>query len=609
MTHMALYNTLLALLVTPLSAVDAVSPRNSTRWLQNDTALWNFWWSDPMRYLVNRGGITATVLGHYVYLAGGASPPQNESDADQDSDPERPGYSDIVSIDISKSWSESENLSIKVIERSPAALPQSLRHVWADTEAQVLYTWQPEQWWLSSPEDHNRTNNLEVFTPDGQGRGTWSQFHLKNASAPLSVGTDCAITVARGTGFIIGGSDKYWQPLTSVLEFNISDRSIRDDENLLMLNLGASQSLETLEGGSAEYIPTFGEHGLIMLIGGMWHSVSPGVRARPASLQNLTFFDPVTKEVYWQQSTGSIPEAPRVDFCTVGFATADGGYDIFFYGGGDNIDTSSVVHPTAYVLSLPAFRWTQFPFLHEETRWKHACVVVGKSQVLIIGGSSDSPILYPNRTLLFDMTAMEWKYSYNAEAPAYQRAQNIQNWYKTNFSSSIEWSTKAVRKLFTGIPDDDPEPSPDLTETPRAMSPQAIAGIAAGGAVFLALFAALSCFLHRKRQKKRNQHSKQLILSTSSELHGNYITLRYLGQEMHTGSEYFELSSVPRRFPPEMALYQEYFELPCHLSSVHIAANGVVRRWPWRLALAAPPLTADEQSQEADESGPPSPHN
>jgi hypothetical protein len=61
------------------------------------------------------------------------------------------------------------------------------------------------------------------------------------------------------------------------------------------------------------------------------------------------------------------------------------------------------------------------------------CVSVGQRQVLSIGGTTgDNPADKDPATQglqLFDVTEMEWKDSYDANAPAYQRAPVIEAWY------------------------------------------------------------------------------------------------------------------------------------------------------------------------------------
>ncbi|KAK0672254.1 hypothetical protein QBC41DRAFT_29296 [Cercophora samala] len=276
-----------------------------------------------------------------------------------------------------------------------------------------------------------------MLTPDGKGGATWSDFQTSNSAKALDrlslTGVVGATAVTHDAGFVIGGVVGYSQPIHSILKFNMSDRSIQVSDKAV--DFSPSQ---TLVGGSAEYIPSFGRHGLIMLLGGCWPNVLPQTVSYSetpcADFKNITFFDPITNEVYWQLATGSIPDAPRQDFCTAGFATTDGGYDIFLYGGRGR-DYGGSLPSWGYVLSLPAFRWirmistaTGFEETGEE-RAHHACVAVGNRQVLVIGG--EGKIRDLNKLLIWDMSKLNWKYSYDAEALPYDRPTIIDEWYRT----------------------------------------------------------------------------------------------------------------------------------------------------------------------------------
>ena len=60
-------------------------------------------------------------------------------------------------------------------------------------------------------------------------------------------------------------------------------------------------------------------------------------------------------------------------------------------------------------------------------------MAVGKRQVLSIGGYDnvwDDQDPAPQGLLLFDMTEMRWKDSYDAEAPQYARPEKIEEWYR-----------------------------------------------------------------------------------------------------------------------------------------------------------------------------------
>lgn len=68
-----------------------------------------------------------------------------------------------------------------------------------------------------------------------------------------------------------------------------------------------------------------------MILGGVSHPVvgnGDWKTARPYDLRNITFFDPITYESYWQIATGSVPPSPRADFCAAAFENPDGGYEM-----------------------------------------------------------------------------------------------------------------------------------------------------------------------------------------------------------------------------------------------------------------------------------------
>ena len=46
------------------------------------------------------------------------------------------------------------------------------------------------------------------------------------------------------------------------------------------------------------------------------------------------------------------------------------------------------------------------------------------------------------------MTAMQWKDSYNASLPDYERPAVIEAWYKSGNLDKVSWSSKEVQGLF-----------------------------------------------------------------------------------------------------------------------------------------------------------------
>lgn len=71
--------------------------------------------------------------------------------------------------------------------------------------------------------------------------------------------------------------------------------------------------------------------------------------------------------------------------------------------------------------------------------------------MLSIGGSDKArtdPDPAPQGLLLFDMTTLQWKDSYDANAAAYERANDLKAWYGNGSLDKVEWSSEEVRKLF-----------------------------------------------------------------------------------------------------------------------------------------------------------------
>lgn len=88
-----------------------------------------------------------------------------------------------------------------------------------------------------------------------------------------------------------------------------------------------------------------------------------------------------------------------------------------------------------WVLSLPAFAWFKANYSSSATRYRHTCNLVGKSQMLSLGGldPNDQRSLSvdpaPQGIRMFDLTAMRWSQGYNASAEPYVSPQVVKEWY------------------------------------------------------------------------------------------------------------------------------------------------------------------------------------
>ncbi|KAK4042712.1 hypothetical protein C8A01DRAFT_44332 [Parachaetomium inaequale] len=387
----------------------------------------------------------ATVLGNYVYVDGGQLSQWAVNRVREGIECEN-----TLSIDISKSWTTSD-VAIRAI---PKTGPQKMGVVlWTDAQAGVFYSWGGT--FPAGLSKNVTAPELWQFKADGEGGGEWSAVRPSNAGTFVSLHSADQIASANtdNQAFMIGGEIKTWgepnfdgsQVVGGMLTYNLATRVWTNETN--------NSPFPTLVGATAHFLPPFGNDGLIMTLGGYTPPVDVDWdgKAPARDLLNLTFFDPLTKKSYWQLSTGDVPPSPRMQACSTLLKTADGGYDIFLYGGTNLRDLYT--YQDAYILSLPGFVWTKAPNLPYSARADMACVTVGNRQVLSLFGKdlwhlTTDPA--PKGLLLFDATAMQWKDSYDAAAGAYERPSELKTWYSNGSFDQVAWTSDEVRRLFVG---------------------------------------------------------------------------------------------------------------------------------------------------------------
>lgn len=105
------------------------------------------------------------------------------------------------------------------------------------------------------------------------------------------------------------------------------------------------------------------------------------------------------------------------------------------YGGerpADNVGFDDI-----YILTIPGFVWFQVTYNSVSPRTGHTCEVVGKRQMIVVGGIS-APLMSPSWTDhdpfyqglgIFDLTDLTWASSYNASAAPYVAPKMVKDWY------------------------------------------------------------------------------------------------------------------------------------------------------------------------------------
>ncbi|KAL8367072.1 hypothetical protein RB595_007986 [Gaeumannomyces hyphopodioides] len=489
------------------------------------------------------------VLGDYVYVDGGEL-----SQVVNGVEPSRqfraPNFLNAtLSISLKTSW----NLSGVAIGTIPKQFPGTrMAVVWTDPATSSFFLWGGSgSAFTSQPVPAIPT--VYRFAGDAdRGGGTWSLGPSEVATNALASGVlrteKGAFARAGDTLFTLGGI------ATSFTEPGMAGGLVQPIPGLVSLNLttnkwanvsvaaidsppaGAFSTYGTFLGGRLEYVPVFGSRGLLIPLGGGELKLQPWA----FSPFSPTFFDFSSLKVYdigqkkWhtQPATGEAP-MPRRDFCSVGVRGPNGTYEIFVYGGAYD---PNVANPTildnVYILSLPGFFWTRAPS-RGTGRVSHSCAVVGKRQMLSVGGSdrthdsggewTNSKDPWPQGLGVFDMTELRWTDGFDAHAADYTPPRQVADWYSSGNLDNVSWASAEIKNIFIlaqtgggqkepgsgGGPSDsnpaDKVPGPDSDTSSESIPTQTIIAIVCGtvGGVVLAAAVCVGVGMLLRRRRRR----------------------------------------------------------------------------------------------------------
>lgn len=212
--------------------------------------------------------------------------------------------------------------------------------LWVDATTNSFYIWGGH-----SPNGNYINKSLAStiwrFQADGEGGGKWSEEQPANPTEYGELRRDelgALVSTPHG-GYWFGGLASEWtslelnkhepevQAVPGVLSFDFRAKRLKNDTTHDVF-----PPYGTSIGGSATYIPIFGDNGLIMVMGGYSQGLGSDIAGQKPPIHytdftNLTFMDPVTKVWYWQMTTGDAP-TPRGGFCSVGVEGTNGTYDM-----------------------------------------------------------------------------------------------------------------------------------------------------------------------------------------------------------------------------------------------------------------------------------------
>ncbi|KAL6721484.1 hypothetical protein ACLMJK_000588 [Lecanora helva] len=483
---------------------------------------------------------SSAAVGGYLWIDGGEIATWNGTGNVSNS----PSFS-TYSINLSRSWTNATIGLNSIIRPQPALASQTL---WVDPSETFLYAYgggishfYPQSSTLAYPFNNTPPiNQILKLVPSGDS-GTWSQLDSPSTSNfSTLVRSRAAITASGGElGFALGGVmsasttssiPSSWVPVPGLVMYNMTSQEWYNISDIDYAYVGGAAD------GAAHFVPSFGYNGLLFIFGG---TVANGTTL--PSTDSLWIFDPSTQRWSSQEVSGTKP-SQAVSPCVVGAQGDNNTYEIFLYGGRAANVQDTLAQGSVYVLSLPAFHWEKQNVASQLGRYQHTCNVIGRRQMVVVGGRITNGTELTPITLtslngfpslpdpweqglgIFDLSSMEWREGYDADAAPYVTPTVIKNYYHENGRYPAVWSNPIIKDWFgptvsarnttdssaasPTLTDHPPsasfaKPIPTISSTPSSKSSKdigSIVGGTVGGAAALGFVASLVYFtLRRKR--------------------------------------------------------------------------------------------------------------
>jgi hypothetical protein len=372
-----------------------------------------------------------------------------------------------MAIDLTSSWNPS---SVTVIATNKSTDSSSLfarrPDMWYDPTVDLVYSlggwfYNLNGQWVNT----DITPTLWGFKPQSNGSVDWNSQSIKGGLTSNIAG---GLSSTSPTGhFNLGGYDQNLNlALEEMFSYNYGNQSWYN------LTLAGQHYM----WGEAQYVPIYGVRGIILLFGGFWPSDrtinSP---SSVESLDTVLIYDIHTNRFFKQPAYNSPPG--RAMFCSVAAGASNNeSYEMcvslplhtisttnshrrrFIYGGSQNwnapitSDTLDEDFRTVYILTVPAFQWLRAPNQSPIRRLAHTCKIIGKRQMLSIGGTQEyglgEPDPWTNGLGIFDMTTLNWTNAYDAAAPAYEQPNLVSQFYANNSRYPITWGDPELKSIF-----------------------------------------------------------------------------------------------------------------------------------------------------------------
>lgn len=205
--------------------------------------------------------------------------------------------------------------------------------------------------------------------------------------------------------------------------------------------------------------------------------------------------------------------------------------------------------------SLPAFHWQVHNTDSQYARVRHSCNVAGNRQMLVVGGQvSDAESTldalirdpWPQGVGVYDLAALSWSDSFDADAEPYVTPDVIKANYEANGMFPSAWTESDVSGWFaqpnerqTGT-----SSAPANDEGQRGKSPAgAIAGGVVGGLAALAIIARIVWYLRRRSRRRDVEYS--VAAQHTDDLKTHIVSDQYAREEID-GRPWAELHGKER---------------------------------------------------------------
>ncbi|ORY15014.1 hypothetical protein BCR34DRAFT_196915 [Clohesyomyces aquaticus] len=305
-----------------------------------------------------------------------------------------------------------------------------------------------------------------ILLNSGPG-GNWEEVDMGDSvEKDLARPSGGSATFGGGAGYYFGGytnkrtsrwSNAYDEiPSLAMQEMNFTTAKFNNN------TASGYSKTGTHEFGGMIHVPSWGERGLVVVIGGR---TSPSSASFDGSfyqdMAQIHIYDPTLRRWFSQTASGSPGSIPtqRDRFCVVGNAAGNGStFEIFIYGGHADLTSQSPVYDEVFVLSLPRFRWYKANYTATDARIRHTCHAIGR-QMISVGGvnstdieASNDPDQFTQGIKVFDMTLLRWNNSWNAGTPKYETSSIILHDSSSNENQYPEvWDDQELRDIFLGV--------------------------------------------------------------------------------------------------------------------------------------------------------------